>query len=340
MMDRNVTHGAAFPTRRGRGRPPILTVGHSTRARQEFIDLLQANGVKQLIDVRTIPRSRHNPQFNRPVLSRALRRRGIGYRHMAGLGGLRHSRRDSINTGWRNKSFRGYADYMQTSKFQIALQKLMALATRKRVALMCAEAVPWRCHRSLIADALLIRGFLVEEIQSATRRRPHSLTPWIHVEGTRITYPLAPATTKRHGLAGESKRRTKMIQLKRVYDKAAPEDGKRFLVERLWPRGITKSALGIDAWLKELGPSTSLRKWFGHDPRRWEEFRHRYFHELEKKAEACKPIQRDAEHGRVTLVYSSHDTEHNNAVALREFLEAKLKKSRTAERIRHLKTAA
>ena len=340
MMDRSVTHGAAFPTRRGRGRPPILTVGHSTRARQEFIDLLQANGVKQLIDVRTIPRSRHNPQFNRPVLSRALRRRGIGYRHMAGLGGLRHSRRDSINTGWRNKSFRGYADYMQTSKFQIALHKLIAHARQKRVALMCAEAVPWRCHRSLIADALLIRGFPVEEIQSATRRRPHSLTPWIHVEGTRITYPLAPAKTKRHGLAGESERRTKMIQLKRVYDKAAPEDGKRFLVERLWPRGITKSALGIDAWLKELGPSTSLRKWFGHEPKRWEEFRRRYFHELEKKAEACKPIQRAAERGRVTLVYSSHDTEHNNAVALREFLEAKLKKSRTAERIRHLKTAA
>ena len=340
MMDRSVTHGAAFPTRRGRGRPPILTVGHSTRARQEFIDLLQANGVKQLIDVRTIPRSRHNPQFNRPVLSRALRCRGIGYHHMAGLGGLRHSRRDSINTGWRNKSFRGYADYMQTSKFQVALQKLMALATRKQVALMCAEAVPWRCHRSLIADALLIRGFPVEEIQSATRRRPHSLTPWIHVEGTRITYPPASATTKRHGLAGDSERRTKMIQLKRVYDKAAPEDGKRFLVERLWPRGIKKSDLCVEAWLKDVGPSTALRQWFGHDPRRWDEFRRRYFHELEKNGEACKPIQRAAERGRVTLVYSSHDTEHNNAVALKEFLEARLKKSRTGERIRHLKPAA
>ena len=199
----------------------ILTVGHSTRARKKFIDLLRANGVKQLIDVRSIPRSRHNPQFNRAVLSRALRGAGIGYRHMAGLGGLRHSRRDSINTGWRNKSFRGYADYMQTSKFQIALQQLMAVATRKRVALMCAEAVPWRCHRSLIADALLIRGFPVEEIQSDTRTRPHSLTPWAHVEGTRITYPPVPATTKQHVLAGESVRKTKMIQLSRVYDKAA-----------------------------------------------------------------------------------------------------------------------
>jgi len=340
MTDRSVNHGVAFPKRRGKGRPLILTVGHSTRPRQEFIDLLRAHDVKQLIDIRKIPRSRHNPQFNRPVLSRALTRRDIGYRHMAGLGGLRHSRRDSINTGWRNKSFRGYADYMQTSAFQIALQKLMALATRKRVALMCGEAVPWRCHRSLIADALLIRGFPVEEIQSATRRRPHSLTPWIQVEGTRITYPSAPAATRRHGLAGDSERRTKMIQLKRVYDKAAPEDGKRFLVERLWPRGINKSDLRVEAWLKDVGPSTALRQWFGHDPRRWDEFRRRYFRELEKNVEACEPIHRAAERGRVTLVYSSHDTEHNNAVALREFLEAKSTKSRTGERIRHLKPAA
>src|SRR2546426_5150016 len=135
-------------------------------------------------------------------------------------------------------------------------------------------------------------------------------------------------------------RRLTMIKLKRAYDSASNDDGIRFLVERLWPRGVKKSALRIDAWLKELGPSTSLRKWFGHDPRRWEEFRHRYFHELEKKAEACKPIQRDAEHGRVTLVYSSHDTEHNNAVALRDFLEAKSNKGRTAKRNRHLEAAA
>lgn len=131
-----------------------------------------------------------------------------------------------------------------------------------------------------------------------------------------------------------------MIQLKRVYDKAAPEDGQRFLVERLWPRGIKKSALRIDAWLKELGPSTSLRKWFGHDPKRWEEFRRRYFQELEKNVEACKPIQRAAARGSVTLIYSSHDEEHNNAVALKEFLEAKSKGSGAAERIRHRKTVA
>lgn len=122
-----------------------------------------------------------------------------------------------------------------------------------------------------------------------------------------------------------------MIQLKRVYDKTSPEDGQCFLVERLWPRGIKKSALRIDAWLNEVGPSTSLRKWFGHDPKRWGEFRRRYFRELEKNAEAWKPIQKAADRGGVTLLYSSHDAEHNNAVALKEFLEVKLNKSRTSE---------
>ena len=131
-----------------------------------------------------------------------------------------------------------------------------------------------------------------------------------------------------------------MIQLKRVYDKAAPEDGKRFLVERLWPRGIKKSDLRVEAWLKEIGPSTSLRQWFGHDPKRWDEFRRRYFQELEKNIGACKPIERAAAQGRVTLVYSSHDEEHNNAVALKEFLETKWKGSETVERLRHRKAAA
>lgn len=323
-------------------KPPhlILTVGHSTRSRKELIALLRANRVKQLIDVRTIPRSRHNPQFNRVVLARALRRTGMGYRHMPGLGGLRKSRRDSVNTGWRNKSFRGYADYMQTSDFQTAMRNLIALAARKRVALMCAEAVPWRCHRSLIADALLVRGFTVEEIQNATRTRLHGLTPWAHVEGTRITYPPGPATTKRLGVTKETDRRTHMIQLKRVYDKAPLGNGKRFLVERLWPRGIKKSALRIDAWLKELGPSTSLRKWFGHDPKKWDEFRFRYFHELEKKPEAYSDILKAAQRGRVTLFYSSHDTEHNNALALKEFLETTATKTRKIRRIGHHKAAA
>lgn len=322
-----------------RQKPTVLSLGHSTRNRKEFIALLQAHGVRQLVDVRTIPRSRHNPQFNRAVLSRTLPHAGIGYRHMAGLGGLRHSRQGSINTGWRNKSFRGYADYMQTPDFRRAIRKLIETARRRQVAVMCAEAVPWRCHRSLIADALLIRGIPVEEIQSTTRTRPHLLTPWARVERTRITYPPGPGTIKRAVRPRERERKTDMIMLKRVYDKDSSKDGKRFLVERLWPRGIKKSALRIDAWLKDVGPSTSLRQWFGHDPKKWEEFRHRYFDELKENAGPCKVIQEAAKRGRVTLVYSSHDAEHNNAVALKEFLETKLHTNRT-EQIRHKKEAA
>lgn len=314
-----------------RGRPLILTVGHSTRSRRDFIELLQGNGVRLLTDVRTIPRSRHNPQFNRAVLSRALRRAGIGYRHMAGLGGLRRAQRNSINTGWRNMSFRGYADYMQTSDFRIALQKLIELARQKRAALMCAEAVPWRCHRSLIADALLAQGFSVDEIQSATRRRRHSLTPWARVKGTRITYPPGRATTKLRAVTSGSERRTKMIQLKRVYDKAAANDGKRFLIERLWPRGIKKTALHLDAWRKEAGPSTPLRQWFGHDPKKWEGFRRRYFSELDRNIDAWMPILKAANQGSVTLLFSSHDTEHNNAVALKEYLESKQRGKKAVE---------
>jgi uncharacterized protein YeaO (DUF488 family) len=131
-----------------------------------------------------------------------------------------------------------------------------------------------------------------------------------------------------------------MIQLKRVYDPAASEDGERFLVERLWPRGIKKSELRIDAWLKDVAPSTALRQWFGHDRKRWDEFRRRYFQELEKNIEARKPIERAAARGKVTLVYSSRDEERNNAVALKEFLEAKWTGSGTAERLRHRKAAA
>ena len=137
----------------------------------------------------TIPRSRHNPQFNRDQLSPALHRARIHYRHMPGLGGLRRARRDSTNLGWRNASLRGYADYMQTSAFRKNLDRCIALAKRERVVLMCAEAVPWRCHRSLIADALLARGIEASEIASRIRTRPHSLTPWARVTGTQVTYP-------------------------------------------------------------------------------------------------------------------------------------------------------
>lgn len=167
----------------------LLTVGHSTRSIEEFLALLQVHGVQWLADVRTIPRSRHNPQFNGDHLASSLNEAGISYSHMPELGGLRHARRDSINTGWRNTSFRGYADYMQTPEFEKALDALIRLARKCRTAIMCAEAVPWRCHRSLIADALLVRGVKVAEITSRTSLRAHALTPWAHVEGTKVTYP-------------------------------------------------------------------------------------------------------------------------------------------------------
>jgi uncharacterized protein DUF488 len=176
--------------------PVVLTVGHSTRTLKEFIALLLTHGVHQLVDVRTIPRSRHNPQFNRDRLPHPLQKAGIRYRHLAGLGGLRHARRDSINTAWRNPSFRGFADYMQTSEFQEALDQLIQLAQKRRTAIMCAEAVPWRCHRSLIGDALLVRGFRVEEIASPTRTRPHTLTPWARVKRKQLSYPAYPEDTK------------------------------------------------------------------------------------------------------------------------------------------------
>jgi uncharacterized protein (DUF488 family) len=168
----------------------VLTVGHSTRSIEAFLDLLRAQGVKRVIDVRTIPRSRHNPQFNRETLPQTLRQAGIGYTHLPELGGLRHARRDSPNMGWRNTSFRGYADYMQTPEFEIGLDTLMTAGEREPIVMMCAEAVPWRCHRSLIADALSVRGIPVEHILSATRTQPHALTPFAQVHDMRITYPL------------------------------------------------------------------------------------------------------------------------------------------------------
>jgi len=167
----------------------VLTIGHSTLSLAAFLERLQAHGVKRLVDVRTVPRSRHNPQFNKDSLPGSLAAVGIQYLHMPGLGGLRHPRRDSVNTGWRNESFRGYADYMQTPEFERCLEKLIDLARQPYLAIMCAEAVPWRCHRSLIADALTVRGVLAEHISTATRRRPHALTPWARVDGLHVTYP-------------------------------------------------------------------------------------------------------------------------------------------------------
>jgi uncharacterized protein (DUF488 family) len=169
--------------------PVILTIGHSNRTWEEFLALLRAHGVERVVDVRTIPRSRHNPQFNREILSKKLRGAKISYVHLKTLGGLRHARRNSPNMGWRNLSFRGYADYMQTSEFDAGLQRLMKLAAQKRTAIMCAEAVPWRCHRSLIADALTVRGIEVDDIMGAKRAQVHTLTPFAKVWRNRITYP-------------------------------------------------------------------------------------------------------------------------------------------------------
>ncbi len=181
----------------------VLTIGHSTRTLEAFLHLLQAHAVKRVVDVRTVPRSRHNAQFNRETLPDALQAAGIGYTHMGGLGGLRHPRSDSPNTAWRNASFRGFADYMQTPEFRARLKAVMTFARKQRIALMCAEAVPWRCHRALIADVLVARGVSVRHIMTPTRAEPHTVTPWARVEGESVTYP---------GEAGKGERETRALR--------------------------------------------------------------------------------------------------------------------------------
>jgi uncharacterized protein (DUF488 family) len=167
----------------------IYTIGHSTRTIEQFIELLRAHGIEELVDVRTIPRSRHNPQFGKDELEVSLQNAGITYTHLGKLGGLRHADKDSINSGWQNTSFRGFADYMATPEFQAGLDELKALAEKKRVAIMCAEALPWRCHRSLIADALTVQGWQVLHIQSRKTASPHELTSFAKVQDGKITYP-------------------------------------------------------------------------------------------------------------------------------------------------------
>jgi uncharacterized protein (DUF488 family) len=167
----------------------IFTVGHSTLPIERFITLLQTYGIKCVADIRTAPRSRHNPQFNADRLAAALAANWIDYTPLPALGGLRHALKDSPNTGWRNESFRGFADYMQTPAFVGGLEKLAAMRSKQRVAIMCAEAVPWRCHRSLVADSLIVRGIPVIDIFSPTSFRAHELTSFAHVEGTSVTYP-------------------------------------------------------------------------------------------------------------------------------------------------------
>jgi uncharacterized protein (DUF488 family) len=167
----------------------ILTIGHTTRSLDGLMGALRANSVNRLIDIRTIPRSRHNPQFNRQELTASLPPAGIAYEHRPGLGGLRQPLKDSPNGGWRNSSFRGFADYMQTAAFEEETGTLIDEARRERVAIMCAEAVPWRCHRSLVADALTMRGATVEHIVNEGHRIPHKLTPFAQIDGQRLTYP-------------------------------------------------------------------------------------------------------------------------------------------------------
>ncbi|HYE29810.1 MAG TPA: DUF488 domain-containing protein [Methylomirabilota bacterium] len=166
-----------------------FTIGHSTRAVEDFVAMLKGHGVRRLVDVRTVPRSRTNPQFNKETLPISLAPHGIGHVHVPELGGLRKPKPDSPNGGWRNLSFRGYADHMQTEEFARALEKAMEWIAHERIAFMCAEAVPWRCHRSLIADALTVRGIVVHEIASATKTQVHKMISFAKVDGLRVTYP-------------------------------------------------------------------------------------------------------------------------------------------------------
>ena len=178
----------------------VFTIGHSTRTLEEFVEILKAYRVNLLVDVRTVPRSRHNPQFNKEPLPASLKQDGIRYIHMPEIGGLRHPKRDSINLAWKNSGFRGYADYMQTQEFTDNLLKIVALARENCLALMCAEALPWKCHRNLLSDALVVRHLKVEHIISKDSTINHQLTEFAHVEGTKITYPLYTKETPQRTL--------------------------------------------------------------------------------------------------------------------------------------------
>ncbi|MCC6146828.1 MAG: DUF488 domain-containing protein [Anaerolineaceae bacterium] len=169
----------------------VYTIGHSTHTIEEFLNILRAFEIETIADVRTVPKSRHNPQFNQAELEQALSLCQIVYTHLKELGGLRHTTKASVNTAWRNLSFRGFADYKQTPEFKAGIEQLILLAQKFRTAIMCAEAVPWRCHRSLIGDALLVRNLHVEDIMSEKTSKPHTLTPWAKVDGIEITYPAA-----------------------------------------------------------------------------------------------------------------------------------------------------
>lgn len=168
---------------------PFFTIGHGTRTLEEFIAVLEGEMIQCVVDVRSVPRSRHNPQFNRDSLPGDLETHDIEYLHMSGLGGLRHTHKDSLNIGWKNLSFRGFADYMAAEEFDQSLDSVVTVSEEKRVVLMCAETLPWRCHRSLIADALTVRGIPVWHLFKVGKLAKHRLTPWARIDGNRLVYP-------------------------------------------------------------------------------------------------------------------------------------------------------
>jgi len=238
----------------------IYTLGHSTRSLDELVALLRSAGVSTLVDIRTIPRSRHVPQFDRDALPAALRSRRLRYVHLPALGGLRHARPDSPNTGWRNASFRGFADYMLTDDFEAGLAELRSLAAASTVAVMCAEAVPWRCHRSLVADALTVRGALVEHIMGAGRPRPHQLTSFAHVDGVRITYAGDAAEgTRQEGTREEGRRKSGM-------GKVGSDRGEEGRMMRL----ATRAPFHLQATVRVLQrrPTSLIDLWVNHRYRR------------------------------------------------------------------------
>jgi uncharacterized protein (DUF488 family) len=169
----------------------IYTVGHSTRNIEDFVDLLRKYQIEAVVDVRKIAKSRHNPQYSEAILRKSLEEHNIAYVRLEGLGGLRHTSKETINMAWKNLSFRAYADYMQTPQFADSIEQLINIAAEKQTVIMCAEAVPWRCHRSLIGDALLIRNITVDDIINEKSCRPHKLTPFAQVVGNTIIYPKA-----------------------------------------------------------------------------------------------------------------------------------------------------
>ena len=167
----------------------IFSIGHSTREIHDFLNILEKYEIRALVDIRTIPRSRRNPQFNDDALSTSLKEHAINYEKLASLGGLRKPKPDSMNLGWRNESFRGYADHMQSPDFEGGLNQLISIGQKEQTVMMCAEAVPWKCHRSLVGDALLIRGIEVMDIFDLLHAKPHTLTKFAKVDGLRLTYP-------------------------------------------------------------------------------------------------------------------------------------------------------